>query len=309
MEGNHIEVALHHHGPVVLADGGAGPLEAEEVLALLEQLRFGGVEVFGLAAIEAAATEADHPPLAVLDRHHHPMAEAVVETIPPLAGHHQPGGFQQLRAQPLHLLQVGQQAIPLLGGVAELEGLQGGLTEAPAIAQIGQGRGTNRAAQLAAEPAGRQGEHLVELLAAGELLAQALLLGPIEGFDRQLVLARQLQHHIAETLALVFHQELDRIATGPAGEAVVELLGGGHRHRRRFVVVKGTDADVFPALLLEHHVLADHIDDVGPFLDGLNRAGVETGKAQGAKGERWDLMQGPILTGAGKPCWGWWPAP
>ena len=65
----------------------------------------------------------------------------------------------------------------------------------------------------------------MQLVTAGQLLAQALLLRALEGLHRQLVFARQLQHHIAEALTLQLHQELDGIAAGPAGEAVVELLG------------------------------------------------------------------------------------
>jgi len=39
--------------------------------------------------------------------------------------------------------------------------------------------------------------------------------------------------------------------------------------------VEGADPHEFPALLLEHHVLADHINNVRALLDGLDRAGVE----------------------------------
>ena len=232
MQGDHVEVALHHHGPVVLADGRAGLVEAEQVLTLLKHLRFRGVEVFGFTAIEAAATEANDPALAIGDGHHHPMAKAVVEAITALAGHHQTRGLQQLWGQALHLLQVAQQAIPALGRVAEPEGLERGFAQATAIAQIGQSGSPLRGAQLGTEPASSQAQGPMQLLTARELLAQPLLLGALEGFNRQLVLARQLQHHIAEAVALQLHQELDGVAAGPAGEAVIELLGRRHRHRR-----------------------------------------------------------------------------
>jgi hypothetical protein len=280
-QGDHVEVALHHHGPVVAADGVGGPIQPEQVLALLEHLRFRGVEVFRLGPVQPPATEADHPALAVTDRHHHPVAEAVVEAAASLPGHHQAGRLQQIGTEALHLLQVLQQAVPAGRGIAELEGLEGGLGEAALPAQVGEGRRPLRSAQLGLEPARRQGQHPVQTVAAGELLPQPLLLGTVEGLDRQLVLAGQIQHHLAEAGALQLHQELDGVAAGAAGEAVIELFGGRHRHRRGCVVVEGADADEFPALLLEHHVLPHHIDDVGPFLDGLDRAGVETGKAQG----------------------------
>ena len=120
---------------------------------------------------------------------------------------------------------MAEQAIPAVGSKAELEGLQGGFTQAATFAQIGESGGSLRGAQLAAEPTRRKGEDPVQLL-----LAQPLLLGTIEGLDRQLVFARQLQHHIAEALTLMLHQKLDGIAAGTTGEAVVELLCRGHRH-------------------------------------------------------------------------------
>ena len=40
--------------------------------------------------------------------------------------------------------------------------------------------------------------------------------------------------------------------------------------------MKRTDADVFPAFLLENNVIPNDIDDVRPFLDGFDRAGVES---------------------------------
>jgi hypothetical protein len=41
--------------------------------------------------------------------------------------------------------------------------------------------------------------------------------------------------------------------------------------------MKGTDANELPAFLLEDNVISNDIDDVRPFLDGLDRAGMETG--------------------------------
>ena len=103
---------------------------------------------------------------------------------------------------------------------------------APVVAQVSQSGSPLGCAQLIAEPGGRQAQHPVQLIAARELLAQALLLRPLERLHRQLVAARQLQHHITEALALQFHQELDRITAGTTGKAVIKLLGRRYRHRR-----------------------------------------------------------------------------
>ena len=56
--------------------------------------------------------------------------------------------------------------------------------------------------------------------------------------------------------------------------------------------MEGTDADEFAPLLLEHHVLTHHIDDVGTLLDGLDRAGMKARAAQ----ERGGGKRSTILT-------------
>ena len=97
MQGDHIEITLHHHRPVVATDRVRGLVEPEQMLAFLKQLRLRGIQIFGFTAVEAAATEADHPALPVVDRHHHPMTKPVVEAIATLAWHHQPRRLQQIR--------------------------------------------------------------------------------------------------------------------------------------------------------------------------------------------------------------------
>ena len=166
MESDDVEVTLHHHGTVFAADLLGRPLEAEQVLALLEQLGLGRVEVLGFAAIEAAAAKTDHPPLAVLDRHHQPAPEAVVEAIPALARHHQPGRLQPGGLEALHLLEVLEQPIPLIGGIAQFKRLDRGGLQAPAFLEVSPGWGSLRRQQLAAEIPMGQAHHPVQLLPA-----------------------------------------------------------------------------------------------------------------------------------------------
>ena len=225
VERDDVEVALDHDSAIGLANRINRLVEAKEVFALLKDLRLRRVQILGLSAIEAAAAKANDPALAIRNRHHHTVAKTVIEAIPSPAGHHQACRLQQLRAQPLHLLEMAQQTIPTLWGITQAEPLQGGLIETAAALEIVEGRSALRSAELRAKPTGRQGERLVELIATGELLAQTLLLRALEGLDRQLVLPCQLEDDIRETLALQLHQELDGVAPGTAGEAVVELLG------------------------------------------------------------------------------------
>ena len=284
MQGDDIEVTLHHHSTVLLADGVGGLVETEQMLAFLEHLRLWGVQVFGLAAIQTPATEANHTTLTVVNRNHHPMAKTVVEAIATLAGDHQSSCLQQLSRKAFHLLQMLQQAVPLVRGITETECLLSGECQAAGFREVGKGLLTRRAAQLAAKPTCRQGQGPLKLLPPGELLLQPLLLRTINGLDRHLIATGQIQHHIAETLPLKLHQELDGIAARTTGEAVVELLGGRHRHRRLAVVVKRTDADKLPSFLFQNDVVAHHIDDVRPLFDGVDGAGMKSG-----------IDHGPIL--------------
>ena len=157
MECDHIEIALHHNGAVVLTDRIGSPIQAKKMLALLKHLRFRGIEVFRFRTIQAAATKPDHAALPVADRHHHPMTETVIEAVAALTGHDESSRFQQFGRHPLHLLQMAQQTIPLIGGIAKFKTLEGGLTQPSRLTQIGQRLSADRLLELTAEPSRRQG--------------------------------------------------------------------------------------------------------------------------------------------------------
>ena len=224
MEGDHIEIALHDHSTVIPADGIGRLVQSEQVLAFFEQLRLRRVQILRFTAVQAATTESDHPTLAIVDRHHHPMAEPVVEPIATLTGHHEAGSLQQLWCQTLHLLQMAEQAIPLIRGIAELKRVLRRRGQSPLRREIRHGLLASRALELRSKPTGSQGNSPLKLLTTGQLLTQTLLLRPLNGLHRQLIFASQLQHHVTEALALELHQKLDGVPTRTAGEAVIELL-------------------------------------------------------------------------------------
>jgi len=172
---------------------------------------------------------------------------------------------------------MADQPIPSLRRVAQLKGFDRAFAQAPLAAQVIQRLASLRLFEVGAEKTAGQRQHPMQLIPAGELLLEPLLLLDIERFHRQRVAPGQLHHHVAEALALQLHQELETVAASATGEAVIELLGRRHRHRRRFVVVEGAEANKFAPLLLEHHVLTHHIHDVGPFLDRLDRAWMQAG--------------------------------
>ena len=191
-----------------------------------------------------------------------------------LAGNHQASSLQLLRTQAFCALNVLQQVVPAGRGIAQLKALNRGIAEAPLLLQVPPRLLAARTTQVALEPVCRQRQEPVEAVPPFELLPQPLLLGSVQGVHGHLVAARQIQHHVAEAAVLQLHQKLDAAATGTAGEAVVDLLGRRYGQRRRLVVMERTEADVFLALALEHHVLGHHVNDVGPLLDRVNGAGM-----------------------------------
>ena len=224
MEGDDIEIALHHHSAVIPADGIGRLVQSEQVLAFLKQLRLRRIQILRFTAIQAATTEPDDPTLAIMDRHHHPMAESVVEPVATLAGHHEAGSLQQLWCQALHLLQMVQQAIPLIRGIAQLKRVLRRRGQSPLRREIRQGLLASRALELRSKPTRSQGNGPLKLFTTGQLLTQTLLLRTINGLHRQLIAASQLQNHVTEALTLKLHQKLDGVPTRTAGEAVIELL-------------------------------------------------------------------------------------
>ena len=171
VKGDDIEIPFDNHGAVILSDGIGRLIKAKEVFSLLKHLRFWRVEVFRLAAIEAATTKTDHAPLAVVNRHDDAVTKTVVEPIAPLTGNHQSSRFEQVRRQSLHLLQMVQQAIPLIRGITQLKRVLDGRTQSTLFGEVIERLLTSRTAQLGAKPTRSEGQSALELVATRELLA------------------------------------------------------------------------------------------------------------------------------------------
>ena len=137
------------------------------------------------------------------------MAEAVIKPISPFAGNHQPRCLKQFRSQSLHLLQMLEQAIPLIRRITQLELIEGGFAQAAGLPQVAKCIGTGFSPELGTKPAGSQCKRAVQLVAARQLLFEFLLLRPVDGLHRQLVSPGKVKHHLAEALTLKLHQELD----------------------------------------------------------------------------------------------------
>ena len=171
VKGDDIEIPFNNHGAVILSDGIGCLIKAKEVFSLLKHLCFWGVEILRLAAIEAATAKTDHTPLTVVNRHDDAMTKTVVEPITSLTRNHQSSRFEQFRSQSLHLLQMLQQAIPLIRGITQFKCVLDGRTESTLFREVVEGLLTSRTPQLTAKPAGSEGQSALELVATRELLA------------------------------------------------------------------------------------------------------------------------------------------
>lgn len=60
----------------------------------------------------------------------------------------------------------------------------------------------------------------------------------------------------------MLHDEVDAVAAFAAAETFIYFLAGRYRERRRFFIVKGAEAKVAVAALLQFHEGAYHVDDV-----------------------------------------------
>ena len=112
------------------------------------------------------------------------MPEAVIETIAALPRHHQTCGFEMLRIQSLHLLEVLQQAIPLIRRITQFKLLKGGVTKSTLVLQVTQRISTGCNLQLAPKPTSSQRQHPMQRVPARQLLFQTLLLRTIDGLHR-----------------------------------------------------------------------------------------------------------------------------
>lgn len=110
-----------------------GQVGAVQHRPLLEQRRFGGVEVLGavVAFLEPPRAEPDDVSREVADRPDQPPAEPVDRPTPPLA--RQPAGDQLLVAEAAPA-QVAYERLPFVRGVTDAEPL-GLLTPEPALGQ------------------------------------------------------------------------------------------------------------------------------------------------------------------------------
>src|SRR4029077_15288946 len=132
-----------------------------ERVTVAEEGRFGGIQVLRrrvaarLRPGEDAAAEGDHLSRRVGDREDHPLAEAIEDTLAPLAAKNEAGGDRVILTNAAGA-EMARERIAGPGGPAESEANDRPLVEA-ALAQIGAGARTARRRELGAEERRRGG--------------------------------------------------------------------------------------------------------------------------------------------------------
>ena len=224
-----------------------------DLAPLLEQRRFRGIEVFGLACAEHAPAEADRRTAYRKDREHHPVAEAIVTLAFVLD--HQPALNQRLVVV---FRKRRAQRLPVVGRVADAEARRDLAGQSATLQVLDRAR---RFLQLRAVELHGALHHRVKV---GFALAARRLLRRRRPELRHLHARHrgEILHRIDVTEARIRHQEADRVAMRAATEAVIELLGGADRERRRLLVVEGAQPREIGAALLQLDVARDDIDDV-----------------------------------------------
>ena len=147
-----VDIAFDDDDLAALVRGLAGAMVVEKQRALVEELGLRRIEVFRLGArLHRPAAEGDDPAGAVVDREHHPVAEAVVGHGDPLAVNKQAGLDHLIGADALGGQRVAQREA-LGRGVAERKALLRRGSE-PAIGEIAARLRADRLVQIGLEDA------------------------------------------------------------------------------------------------------------------------------------------------------------
>ena len=243
-------------------------VERVEHAGLLEDVRFGAVDVLGAAfrRIEDARAERHDASAVVADREHEAPVEAVAQ-----------GRARRSRRDALRQrAEAGRDHFGLREAVGAREGVErAGAVRVVAEAEL-LGRFAGKAAffevragdlrlrhpeQAPAEERGGLGVRQEEALRA----RGARVGGALDDFDAALF--GEVLHRIEERHAVVLHQELEDVPVLAAAEAVEALAARAHVEARRLLVVERAARHEPAARPLERQAVADHLHDVGPFPD------------------------------------------
>ena len=247
VQGNGIHIALHQDQRAKL--GLLRHIQGKQVLPLVKNLCFRGIQVFGRGIVHNPAAKADDVAPDIDDGEHEPVAEPVVK-IPVFLGDR----YQASSLQFLIRIALGPhgltEAVPAVRSKADAEPGQRSLGHAPALG-IAQTLRPGRGIQLADEE-------------SGGLLGQRPqpLLLPVAALV--FLVVRHLHAHslgqgadgVRVAQALDLHLEIDDPAALVAAEAIVDPLVRRYGKGRGLLPMEGAEAEQIGAGTLQVDILA-----------------------------------------------------
>ncbi len=263
VESDGVEVALDHDQLAGRGRRLARRVQAEEERPLVIERGLGRVEILGrIVGRQSARPESHHRAAGGDERHHEPVAEAVVEAATraaawALCAPHREAGLHQRVGVEL-APQALDQVLPARRGEAEPKRAHA-LARHPTPLEVGARLG---AALRIAEPllvgARRQIERLDQPAAASRLARRAAALRHRDAGPPAQQLDRLEEAHLLGLLHV-----LEDVPSRLAAEAVVELPFRVHRERRRLLLVEWAQPDHVVPHLAQPHGLAHQLDQIG----------------------------------------------
>ena len=210
-------------------------IEGKQILPLIENDGFGGIEVLGFGVIQHPAAEADDIAPDIDDGEHESVAEGIINRalLLMLLGKTCRKQFFLGEALCRHGI---DKARPCIGSVAKTE-IDDRIAGKAAFGNIIQSRFCRRCGKLAVEKTGR-------FLAQGPKPLLSLIGGAIGIILRDLKSRPlgKMPHGIGIVQGLHFHDEIDDTAALLAAEAVAEALIRRHGEGRGLFAVEGAQA-------------------------------------------------------------------
>ena len=250
--------------------GFAGIVVVVEHRTLVKQRRLGRVEIFGRRVlVERAPAEGDHPPAAVADREHHPVAETVVGHGDVLAMDQKPGLDHDLDGGAFEGERVAHR-IFVRRSVADAEMLLHRGAHA-AIGKVAARLGPLARLQASLEEAGGEVQHLGQ---PGARLAGLAILLALHR-HRHAGHLRQPLDRFRKAQPLRLAQETENVAVLARREIVIKAFLIIDIERWRLFRPERRQSAPLPALLLQLDALPRHLGDRQAGADFVKKGGRE----------------------------------
>ena len=238
--------------------------DAIEFVALLIDVRLGGVDILGESPLEVTTSESDDFAGIVENREDDTAAETVV--ISPLL----------LCADESQLGEDLEAETGLASGIGQSRAFVEGITEVERLDCLIGDATLHEILQTDISPLVGLEHILLHLLhrpligdkhSLASRLSLTLLIGEFALHDFDAILFGEVEKSLMIIEALLLHDEIDGGATLLAGEAIAEISLAIDRERGSPLIVERAESHIVGAPSDQVHIVADDIDDIGSIFD------------------------------------------